>query len=543
MADIKLKLKKTDGTDLTLPNAYIDSITSTSQSTTNPSTIQYGILSNSGSAEIRDIDGIIKKNIISGYISGRNIQTKLFFNLKQIQEHLSTDNTYESTDTMLSMQFSDNLYKLKQVQINKFIEKGYTGNKISFYNLISSALNNSNFDKIFTITIDEFLSKLTSNNVIVSNQEITIENYLKNIIIEDGTAFIRQDSIYNFLDKIAIAAQLNLLQFDNGDIKFISSRPIFMGTSKIIHIPNIAKASELETDLFIKNKIDKLLIKQNKITSNYQDVVNANISLQINDVVSLSNLDKGQIIESDNRYYLCFFYTVNTSDTILTNTIYQIDNVYSSSTMVHDTSGGIGASIADFYFTSGNKENFNFQEYLGGVELLYELSTETSITLAFSIDITDLDRNNLQNVEISIRPRSIQSNREIVNYSTNLSSENYYNFEFDNEYLSTSVKYYTNNVGTLFYNIIANNILTDYSQGISIGNIEVFCTDLKYQNGTIAKNYDNGDILNINDIIYFDNDFDNNSNQRYWRIVGRTFDFNGSTKLSLELQQAKLITT
>ena len=78
---------------------------------------------------------------------------------------------------------------------------------------------------------------------------------------------------------------------------------------------------------------------------------------------------------------------------------------------------------------------------------------------------------------------------------------------------------------------IKNNVSNDYSNGVPTGKIELFCGDLEGEN--VYKDWKNGHILNINDVIVFADDKEKLS----WKITGRTFTYNASPKLSLELKK------
>ena len=50
-----------------------------------------------------------------------------------------------------------------------------------------------------------------------------------------------------------------------------------------------------------------------------------------------------------------------------------------------------------------------------------------------------------------------------------------------------------------------------------------------------------GDIVKVNDIVYFDNDTYSNGLQRYWVVRGRRFRKVGVPLIDLELQEVKVI--
>ena len=110
MAEVSLKIKKKDGTFLELDKSYLQSIESLTQLTSDPSSIQYGAIPNSGSVTAIDIDGEIKKAIENGTIDNSNLQAEFWMNGNRISSHIITDSDY-TPDKVFSVQMSDNISK------------------------------------------------------------------------------------------------------------------------------------------------------------------------------------------------------------------------------------------------------------------------------------------------------------------------------------------------------------------------------------------------------------------------------------------------
>lgn len=110
MAKIELKIG-----DKTYNRKWVDDISSTSQISTDPAGINYGVISSTGSAKLRDVDGEIRADIESGVLPVSNAQTKVFINGNQIQEHITSDSNYNIIDRELNLQFSDRLSLLDKV--------------------------------------------------------------------------------------------------------------------------------------------------------------------------------------------------------------------------------------------------------------------------------------------------------------------------------------------------------------------------------------------------------------------------------------------
>ena len=89
------------------------------------------------------------------------------------------------------------------------------------------------------------------------------------------------------------------------------------------------------------------------------------------------------------------------------------------------------------------------------------------------------------------------------------------------------------------------SILEDYADGIKIAKISVFPCNLYTTTGVLAKKWNTGGILEVNDIIRVENKdgnnvlYDKNYNEVYWRIIDRKVRYEGQILLDLVLQEIK----
>lgn len=109
MANVSLKLKMKDGSDYEItPLNGLNSVESKSQSTTQPKEIFYGVVPNTGSFEVTDYNGKIRKKIEADEIDYSNTQAELDFNGQVINSHITTDSDYNE-DTVFSAEMTDTL--------------------------------------------------------------------------------------------------------------------------------------------------------------------------------------------------------------------------------------------------------------------------------------------------------------------------------------------------------------------------------------------------------------------------------------------------
>lgn len=88
-------------------------------------------------------------------------------------------------------------------------------------------------------------------------------------------------------------------------------------------------------------------------------------------------------------------------------------------------------------------------------------------------------------------------------------------------------------------NQIKNNILNDYKNGISSGNVTISCNDYYNKSNKKVIDWSQGQVPQVNQIVYFDNDLYADKSQRYWKIKGRTFRKTGVPMIDLELEEVK----
>lgn len=548
MADIKLKLKKTDGTDLTLPNAYIDSITSTSQSTTDPSTIQYGVLANSGSAEIRDIDGSLKNMILNNELESSNVPAKILVNGNQIQSHITNDSNYDEQNTELSLEFTNRLQ--------------------SFNNLYFKGKRITNISTTLYALLEEILTSVGYSNTDIPNMMTNdIKTYLESISIP--YPYLEYSTYRDAINKICELGQLQLFEDNNGQLKFISAIPKLLDTDVPMLITDTQKKSNLTKSLILKNKINNIFIEENKISSTYNDLDTRSIeaykyssystsgsaysrvitySATNPNITSLYSYINSEKSTSNSTWtYTIFKYQINLPDTknVLWNSQFQatdsmtywVENQeeVSSDIELNENEINIYASTATDNNILSQWVNFDDVPKVKTDSPIFGLSiridNEKTATIFWLLLIqTSID---FQSHITSVRSKHNLTIKNLT-YISEFEQDEEHNYDYyldGNNLIQNGATYAGTNIAT----VIKNNIIENYSNGLSNGAVDLFCTDIYNSNGVLIKDWDKGEIIDVNDVIYFKNDFNKNNEQRYWRVTGRTFNDDGSPSLSLGL--------
>lgn len=122
-------------------------------------------------------------------------------------------------------------------------------------------------------------------------------------------------------------------------------------------------------------------------------------------------------------------------------------------------------------------------------------------------------------------------------YSIVFENESIQSSNFENSENSVSLSSNLVSLDNSFYATIKNNILSDYKQGISNATVSISCNDYFDNNGKKVINWTNGEIPQVNQIVYFDNDLYKDQSQRYWKIKGRNFRKTGVPMVDLELEE------
>lgn len=164
----------------------------------------------------------------------------------------------------------------------------------------------------------------------------------------------------------------------------------------------------------------------------------------------------------------------------------------------------------------------------------------------------------------SLRPRKLSDEKVIVipfakqysalDYSI-ITDNKYDGVSFDNDTTYTSnkniLKIQSNeiidnsrNTSTYYAkDFISAMILKDYSKGVKNATLRVFPSDLYYTDGTLAKNWQNGEIIEINDIIKILDENDNsafidiNKQDTCFRVIDRKVVYEGQVLIELQLQE------
>lgn len=523
----------------------LKSIESLAQSTTQPDNIYYGVMFNDGSAEIVDVGGEIDDMVKDGVIPNSNVPVQLFVNGNQIQTHLTTNSNYNAYSKTLSVELSNEEERLlRVVPMEKADYVNTPSNNLQTY--IRGLLINANREKWADLEGQELLAKaqevLSSEFTIdpVTNQPISIYGYANKIRITEGTYYKEADSVKNNIDEICNIMQLSFVQDADGVWKFVSNRPVFFDESKVIRVPRNVCQTRLNFDLLQPVKYENVKYKKSIRTNSIQQVYNRTFRLKDeDDNFTLAELgERASIRESGGAKWLNFFVDISSMyEAIVPDVTFAKDGVYPVTITLKKPNGSETSGSIVALPNGGNsnatasKQEFDFTSMGATATRVPYYATLNSEVVAINrnIDSSD-DFSNYDEITVQIQMRCYSKSEEIK--QVNDSEKYVYEWNYSSTLLNDSLKYESNDM----QDTIANNIVEDYKNGILVGDINLICQDMFYTDGTKAKDWATGEIINNQDILCFDDDKD-----KYWRVTGRKVKYMGVPRLELQLQEVKLI--
>lgn len=465
--------------------------------------------------------GYIQSDIdemLSDYTSNNNLQ---LLSIKDYLQNINIEYPYLPSSTFREM--IDKFCVLAQlncyININgkpKFIDSRpislFTNNTIiipqkSMYNSFSkSVLLKNKYDAIETQSYNINVEEKSSNDIysqsinIPENINYTVQSFdYRNASNDNGymmssvkieAAYINSNfqipKLQNYnLTKIITLSQYGTANSENfypANISVSGNVPLYIGSfSDETKLKNDIKpydnTSIFATNLYYDN------VEFNEQASRYVSDVNNSIESWFS--IGIDNFPKTQVnettinIKDEGNYFSC-------NGTILISSIN--------------------------YMVGYDNYTYDGFDYLGPKYV--EKYTATQIAVSFSGFVReikfDIISNNSQNINEANNPINITTN-ELISNKTTIN-------------------------GVKIVDVIKNNILSDYSNGISNGNIEIAYTDYYYENGNSAISTENGDIITIGSIVKIEGD------NNFWKVTGVNFEKQGFPKYSsLELIQCLIL--
>jgi len=226
-------------------NNYIKEFTSLSQSNSDPKNVFYGVLPNSGNINIIDRDGEIRDYAVEGYLNKQTFSIVISINDKEIQHHITVDSPYYNNKNLLELDLTNSLSQWDNIKCSGFSHDFVE----TLYDILNTMLSISGFD-------EEEIEGMLDTVINIGSEDVTVKQYLERIIVEDVETV--ESSLREAVDKICNIALLQVIENDNGEIKFISARPLATqdekDTAKVI--PLRMQKSDFEYEILLSNEYE-----------------------------------------------------------------------------------------------------------------------------------------------------------------------------------------------------------------------------------------------------------------------------------------------
>lgn len=268
MADITAKIYLKDGRPVTLGKRQIKKVESLSQSTSDPSTIYYGAVASTGSIDILDVDGTIKEYIDNGLIDDKNLSVELYANNKLFQKCLSNNNDYDNQTQTLTLRLTNELSKWSEIKL----DRRQLSEECSAFDLLVEVLNSVGYSLTQVQSMCQGYAMQLDNTTTG-----TVKDLLESIKI--SYPYLEAGSLIQQINKICNLAQLWCIQDDNGEIKFISARPVYTVIGENINIPKNKQYSTPKYTLITHNKIEDVGYSKLEYEYLFKSVENSNITV------------------------------------------------------------------------------------------------------------------------------------------------------------------------------------------------------------------------------------------------------------------------
>lgn len=547
--------------DLWLDNAWIKTIESVSQSTGRPNEISYGTIANSGSVSFVDRNGELLEYVSDGIIDNSNLPISIYANGRQVQSHIVNDSDYDKNSILLSFEMTNRISDWASIPY-----EGYNFNNVSLsaYMLLVDILQAAGISNI-----DAKLGKkiIVGNGRQSNRQEKTVKEYLSSISIP--YPYIASGKIKNAVDEICKLAQLNIYNDDFGELKIVSGRPIATEEElkNIIVVPARCQKSQLSETTIGKTKYDSVEITEYEVAATHNATIVSSNKLICHDGTNYIGNNAGVneeqydaiggIFDTTHWFQFNYSFNINDIDAIITRDAenikintnqnrknYQVPsegNDYVANA-VPDTSNVQELTAVEdplpyhSYALKAEEDIFSVSETNGIVSIRGQVESATNLGGAVPTGVT-LNAWFLQNFTFDVLKTTYSFNENTIKAD----GKNKAYYEAGN-ILQTGTKYNSLKMSE----VIKNNIIDDYSNGISDATISVVCSDYYNANGVKVKSWASGDILEVGDIVRIDKDNMGNSASAYrngkprvWRVTGRTFRKEGVPLIDLELQEVK----
>lgn len=598
---------ETGKVDMLTLRAGIDSLSSLSEKTTNPDDITYGVIANSGEFTIVDGNGEIENLIKSGKISSSNVPVEIYVNNKLIQSHITTDSSFDVSQKKLKVNLTNSLSGWDNIQYPGFRYplRSMTAYDLLSQVLSTANLSNSEITEMLS-DVHDYLNSINIEypHIDAGTLRQTVDKIcvLAQICCyKDDNNKIRFKTARPIRDSNSHSKPIRIT---NQDIMEDSQGELFVKNN--FNAVNITEKKVLDNyaedaliayreeliDKTIKNEItsDDILYHLGQGTSSIGGVTvqypfvegvgiyamimvrnyyqTGSFTITEEEFSNISKIDESKFDYSLNytsQQGSCYARLKKDGQYGWTHQFYQFDVSMSDEKTV-----GYGKLQTDFKFsytttgaTASTEKKLTDESYIkvtdNGNEtwtiyykilVAQEYATLEGQTWANKwdyIEFTNISggsghkyvRNVADNFTLQLYGAEQTIVFEDVDVSDYISSTSVIATVPPNELLQDK----TTIDGTKISEVLKRNIHSDYNHGIKTRTVHLFCSNMYYSDGTLAKNWSNGEILSVGDLVFFTNETYSDGSPVYWLVTSRNFKYDGEPYIELQLQEVLVDST
>ena len=551
--------------ELELDTPYLKNIEVLSQINSQPQEVYFGVVPNSATIEVLDRDGELYDYVRDGIIENSNLKVDVLIGSNKVQECLTIDTDYDINQSLLTFETTNSLSDWDKIQ---FYGLKYENARKTLLEILYIVLSKIGYT---TNEVDNMLTdKIYFSNISTGNRQYgNIKDYLSSIVVE--VPYMESSTIREAIDKICEVAQLNVYQNDNGEIKFTSSRPIKnQNEIDFIVLPAKAQTKQFSDTLINKNKINCVKINQSSFNFedsqfgdtetitfyNYENGVWADYTNALPVKYSakkytVGGTDKNGNYNGDERIYMEITTEFNADEIYATNMQVQFRPSYfryrlNEATYLEsvDSDGVITFSLPEpsskpsSFVPSfpDNKKPAVYTEYNDNrTKIIVHFAIWVQGAIGKVVDSSAMTREYLRlgNVSISLVGRILKHTTQEMSYGN---GSLIYEMTSSNTLLQ----------GNSLCQMIVDNLLSDYVNGIATAKTTIACMNLYDENKDLVVDWNSNQIIQLNSIVRVDKDNLGNPLTKYkdgttklWKVTGRTFRKQGVPLIDLELQEIK----
>lgn len=552
---------------LELGREFVNNFNTLSQTTTTPSTVQYGVVANSGKIDINDIDDELRGYIEEGIIENSNMKIELYINDNKVQTHTTSDSSYVEEERILRLQLTNGFSKWNKIT--------YVGRPLTSAMYADELL----IEVLKTLEYNDNQIEKSLSNLIVfgpNNVTGTIKDYLHTIRIP--YPYLKSASYRETIDKFCNLAQLNVYADEDDLPIFVSARPVasVKEMANAIKIPPAMQISNVSKTIVLKNKYDavntmatqvKDITDVETLVYNYkvEDVENLPVENRFEETDSNSVVDVsvGNVSAYIRAQYVTGIAIIPEKTNANLTQIIKIDYGKNSLTGKERTEKGplfdSEVTEVDWIGTLSTYGKLEYEYSVSATTLKVSLTDKTNIVIEkdatsgnYIVNYTvlvGLSTSGTASGDTSKRIAKIYSANELeLSLYGDKRTISFEEIDASSSNVTTArtVATLSNNelrqtktlvVDTPVVDVVKNSVLTDYKKGVQSGSVDLFAGTFKNSNGEQVVSFKEGQLIKPYDIVYFENDKKIDGSQRYWRVTGNNFKYEGEPTNPLEIQE------